>query len=176
MIINQGIEHLYEMKLAHFLSRPLLSRMKDQILISNEQQRKTGRVYVNILRAIKEGIFEFVFEMVKADPQYLWAHDSKSTSIFSVAVQYRHTKIFSLIYGLGIKSALASGTDSFHGNTLLHMAGMSAPSTSLDRIAGAALQMQRELQWFKVISLTLNFSVFNQAVTVGTKCYCGPFE
>ena len=60
MIINQGIEHLYEMKLAHFLSRELLSRMKDQILISNTQQRTTGRVYGAILRAVKEGIFDIV--------------------------------------------------------------------------------------------------------------------
>ena len=148
------------MKLAHFLSCQLLSRMKDQILISNDQLRTNCVDVGAVLRAIKEGIFEFVFEMVKADPQYLWARDSKSSNIFCVAVQYRHAKIFSLIYGLVTKSSLASAMDSFHGNNLLHMAGMLAPSTSLDDIAGAALQMQRELQWFKVISLTLNFSVF----------------
>ena len=71
------------------------------------------------------------------------------------------------------------------------MAGMSAPSTSFDHIAGVALQMQRELQWFKVISLTFNFlvfiywlyftlklliiKVFNQAVTVGYKMLLWPF-
>ena len=148
------------MKLAHFLSRELLSRMKDQMLISNTQQRETGWVYDAILHAVKEGIFEFVFEIVKADPQYLWTYNEKSTSIFSVAVQYRQAKIFSLIYGLNVKNSLASATDSFYGNNLLHMAGMLAPSTSLNHIAGAALQMQRELQWFKVISLTFNFSVF----------------
>ena len=148
------------MKLAHFQSRQLLSRMMDQISISNDQLRTTCNDVGAIHRAIKEGIFEFVFEMVKADPQYLFAHDSKSTSIFWVAVQYRHAKIFSLIYGLDTNSALASTIDSFHGNNLLHKAGMLAPSTSLDDIAGAALQMQRELQWFKVISLTLNFSDF----------------
>ena len=71
MIINQGIEHLYEMKLAHFLSRELLGRMKDQILISNEQQWKTGCVYSPIVRACKEGNFELVFEIVKANPQNL---------------------------------------------------------------------------------------------------------
>ena len=142
------------MKLAHFLSRELLSRMKDQILISNDRQRSTGHgVYDAILRAIKEGIFEFVFDIVKEDQQLLFTHDEKSRNIFSVAVQYRHAKIFSLIY-LDIKSALASGRDSFYGNNLLHMAGISAVSTSLNDIAGAALQMQRELQWFKVISLT----------------------
>ena len=148
------------MKLAHFLSHELLSRMKDQIFISNTQQRMTGGVYGNILRAIKEGIFEFVFDIVKAGPELVWCHDGESRNIFSVAVQYRRAKIFSLIYGLDSKSGLASGVDSLNHNNLLHMAGMSAPSTSLDHIAGAALQMQRELQWFKVISLTFNFSVF----------------
>ena len=148
------------MELAYFQSRELLSLMKDQILISNTQQRKTGRVYDAIPRAIKEGIFEFVFDIVKEDPQLVWTHDGKSTNIFSVAVQYRHAEIFSLIYGLDIKSSLTSSADDFCSNNLLHMAGMSAPSTSLNDIPGAALQMQRELQWFKVISLTFNFSVF----------------
>ena len=147
------------MKLAHFLSRELLSRMKDQILISNTQQRMTGGVYKAILRATKEGIFEFVFDIVEADPQLVWCDDENSTSIFSVAVQYRHAKIFSLIYGLHIKRALTGSGDS-NENNLLHKAGMSAPSTSINDIPGAALQMQRELQWFKVISLTFNFSVF----------------
>ncbi|KAM3685079.1 hypothetical protein ACB098_11G093500 [Castanea mollissima] len=146
-----GIEHLYELKLAHFLSCELVSRMKDQVLISNAQQRETGKVNAAILRAVKEGIFEFVFEIVKADPQLVWSGDSKSRNIFSVAVQYRHAKIFSLIYGLDIKTALARYPDSFYKNNLLHMAGMSAPSTALNDIPGAALQMQRELQWFKEV-------------------------
>ncbi|KAK4593451.1 hypothetical protein RGQ29_017525 [Quercus rubra] len=123
--------------------------MKDQILISNEQQWKTGCVYSPIVRACKEGNFELVFEIVKANPQNLWTHDNKAPSIFSVAVQYRQAKIFSLIYGLNMKNSLASAIDSLYGNNLLHMAGMLAPSTSLNHIAGAALQMQRELQWFK---------------------------
>ena len=148
------------MKLAHFLSRELLSQMKDQILISNTQQTTTGDVDGAILRAIKEGIIEFVSDFVKGDPDYVWCKDENSTSIFSVAVQYRHAKIFSLIYGLDIKRALICYNDSSNENNLLHNVGMSAPSTSINDIPGAALQMQRELQWFKVISLTFNFSVF----------------
>ena len=148
------------MKLAHFLSRELLSQMKDQILISNTQQTTTGDVDGAILRAIKEGIIEFVSDFVKGDPDNVWCKDENSTSIFSVAVQYRRAKFFSLIYGLNIKSALTSTKDSSNENNLLHMVGMLAPSTSINDIPGAALQMQRELQWFKVISLTFNFSVF----------------
>jgi len=36
---------------------------------------------------------------------------------------------------------------------MLHMAGMTGASIQINQIPGAALQMQRELQWFKVISL-----------------------
>ena len=179
------------MKLTHFLSNELLSRMTEQLSISNLQLRATGRVNGAILRATKEGIFEFVFEMVKVDPQLMFCQDAVTSNIFSVAVQNRRAKIFGLIYGSNIKSALASALDSSNDNNLLHMAGMSAPSTSLDHIAGAALQMQRELQWFKVIFLTFNFlvfiywlyvtlklliiKVFNQAVTVGYKMLLWPF-
>ena len=154
------------MRLAHFLSCELLSRMKDQILISNTQQRKTGRVNEAILRAVKEGTFEFVFDIVKADPQLIWCHDETSSSIFSVAVQYRRAKIFNLIYGLDMKNSLASGRDSYNGNNLVHMAGMFVDSTLHGNIPGAALLMQRELQWFKVISLTLNFLDYSYTIIV----------
>ena len=180
------------MKLTHFLSNELLSRMMKQLSISNFQQMRTGRVPAAIVCATREGIFEIVFEMVKQDPLFVFSHDAVSSNIFSVAVQYRRAKIFSLIYGLSTKNGLAGTVDSFNRNNLLHMAGMSAPSTSLDHIAGAALQMQREVQWFKVISLTFNFlvfiywlyvtlklliiKVFNQAVTVGYKLLLWPFR
>ena len=148
------------MKLAQFLSRELLCRMKVQISGSNTQQRTTGAVSKTIFRAIKEGIFEVVFDIVKADPDLVWIQDEQSRNIFSVAVKYRHAKIFSLIYGLDAKRAMTCCKDSSSGNNLLHKVGMLAPSTSINVIPGAALQMQRELQWFKVISLTFNFSVF----------------
>ena len=142
------------MKLAYFLSCELRSRMKEEILVTNEQRRIMDGVYEAIHRAVMVGNFELVSGILEEAPSLLWSHDAKSTSIFSAAVQYRHARVFSLIYCLDIKIALARATDSFHHNNLLHVAGMLAPSTSLDRIAGAALQMQRELQWFKVISLT----------------------
>ena len=157
------------MKLTHFLSNKLLSRMRDQFSISNIQQMDTGRVQGAIVRAAKEGNFEFVFEMLKVDPQFVCSQDAQSRNIFLVAVQYSRAKIFSLIYGVDMKNALAITTDSSYYNNLLHMAGMSAPSTSLNHIASAALQMQRELQWYKVISLTFNFLVFTYWLYVTLK-------
>ena len=157
------------MKLAHFLSHELLRCMRDLVSNSNHQQLLTGRVYDAVVRATKEGNFDFVFEIVKANPNLVWSCDNESTNIFSVAVQYRQAKIFSLIYGLDMKNPLASCMACFGRNNLLHMAGMSAPSTSLNNIPGAALKMQRELQWFKVISLTFNFLLFNYWLYVTLK-------
>ena len=156
------------MKLTNFQSKVLLNQMRDHISFLNIQQRVRGRVGDAIVRATKEGIFEFVSEMVKSNPQFVWSHDENLSSIFSVAVQYRRAKIFSLIYGLNMKNSLARATDSFYGNNLLHMAGMFKDSTLHKDILGAALQMQRELQWFKVSSLTLNFLDYSYTSIVPT--------
>ena len=80
--------------------------MKAELLISNSQQIRTGRVGDAIVRATKEGIFEFVFEMVKADPIFVFSHDTESSNIFPAAVQYRRAKIFGLIYGFNMKSEI----------------------------------------------------------------------
>ncbi|KAG7995165.1 hypothetical protein I3843_01G094800 [Carya illinoinensis] len=144
------IEHLYEMKLVHEQSRQLLHHMCKEILISNQEGRSKGNVYQAIFRSIKEGSFEFVHDVVKANPDLLWTFDSNSRNIFSYAVLCRQAKIFSLIYGLDVKSNMVYERDN-SGNNILHMAGMAPVSIMLDRIPGAALQMQRELQWFKEV-------------------------
>jgi len=141
------------MKLVHEQSHQLLHRMCKEILISDVEGRRKGCVYQAIFRSIKEGVFEFVHDVVKANPDLLWSKDGNLKNIFSYAVLCRQAKIFSLIYGLDVKNNLAYGGDN-SGNNILHMAGMPPVSIMLDRIPGAALQMQRELQWFKVIFLT----------------------
>lgn len=118
------VEHLYEIKLVHEQSRELLHLMCKQILISSLEQRGNGNVYQAIFRAIKEGIFEFVHDVVKENPDLLWSNDHNSRNIFSIAVLCRQAKIFSLIYGIDMKSKMIYDRDTFRNN-ILHMAGMS---------------------------------------------------
>ena len=146
------------MKLVHFQSREILSRMCKEILTLNTEHRRNCGVYTAIFRAIQEGIFEFVFEIIRANPDLIWTQDDENKNIFSAAVLYRCAKIYSLLYSVDFKNVLTYGRDTSFNN-MLHMAGKLAGSTQLNRIPGAALQMQRELQWFKVISLTSYFSV-----------------
>lgn len=133
--------------------------MCEEISRSNLQQRQNGRVDEAIFCAIKNGNFEFLFHIVKAHSDLRRSSNRESRNIFLLAVLHRQAKIFSLIYGLEEKNVMIYDSD-VYGNFILHMAGMSAASTMLNRISGPALQMQRELQWFKVISLTLYFQLY----------------
>ncbi|RVW32773.1 hypothetical protein CK203_086323 [Vitis vinifera] len=101
--------------------------------------------------AIKHGIIEFVVKLMKQDHESIWRKGVKGRTMFSHAIVLRQEKIFSLIYGLGIKkNIVARRHDIFHNN-ILHLAGKLSPPSQLDRVSGAALQMQRELQWFKEV-------------------------
>ncbi|KAB1220599.1 hypothetical protein CJ030_MR3G015852 [Morella rubra] len=146
-----GFKKLSEMKLIHIQSHDLLSRMCEPISTLNEEARSNGGVYAAIFRAIKEGNFEFVYEIVRANPDLLYVieYPAKRT-IFMLALLHRQAKIFSLIYGLPQRKTALSGFDTIYNNTL-HMAGIFTASTPIHHIPGAALQMQRELQWFKEV-------------------------
>ncbi|KAM2203967.1 hypothetical protein ACFX1S_023660 [Malus domestica] len=72
--------------------------------------------------------------------------------IFHYAVECRQEKVYSLIYGAGKGNYLATLKNS-RVDRMLYYAGMLSPlaKEKLDRIAGAALQMQRERQWYKEV-------------------------
>lgn len=89
---------------------------------------------------------------MRKNPILVQVHDSDGQRIFMKAVLNRQAEIFSLIYGLKQKKFAVAGQDRFSHNNILHMAGVLTASTPLNHIPGAALQMQRELQWFKVSS------------------------
>jgi hypothetical protein len=139
------------MKLVNVQSHELLDHMCKEVSIS---QRK-GLIDKAIFRSIVRGNFEFIFRIVKAKSNLMWSHPEDSMSIFAFAILHRQPKIFSLIYGLPVKKAVGTWVDK-KGNIILHMTGRTEASIQLNQIQGAALQMQRELQWFKVISLIPN--------------------
>ncbi|XP_062175092.1 uncharacterized protein LOC133880207 [Alnus glutinosa] len=147
-----GIKDLYGSKLVHATSHELLVNMSKEVSISNIEERKKGQVFGAIFRSIEKGNFDFIFGMVKANPDLMWTrrYVDQNRSIFLFAVLHRQAKIFSLIYQVAAKKAMTNWVDN-NGNTMLHMAGMTGASIQINRIPGAALQMQRELQWFKEV-------------------------
>ncbi|PON82523.1 Ankyrin repeat-containing domain containing protein [Trema orientale] len=94
--------------------------------------------------ATAQGNVEFFVSVLQMVPELIWHQNEKGSTLFMHAIEFRQPKIFSLIHGFGSKQAMATETDN-SGNNMLHVAGLLAPSNQLNRIQGAALQMQREL-------------------------------
>ncbi|KAG6678534.1 hypothetical protein I3842_14G085500 [Carya illinoinensis] len=127
------------MKKIHDQYNELLSHTCKVISESKTQQLLDGLVYSAICRATKKGIFEFVSKMLEVDLRFIWRYDDE--------------KIFSILYSRDMMMKYYSLTCllDVNGNSVLHMAGMMEHSTRVNQIPGAALQMQRELQWFKEV-------------------------
>ncbi|KAF5442131.1 hypothetical protein F2P56_037178 [Juglans regia] len=122
-------------------------------LMCQESQRNRYKQHIimqAVFDAIKRGNFKFVYHVVKADPYDIWTCDGDGRGIFHLAILHRQHRIFSLLYSLRKRNVFLNMEDC-SGNTTLHMAGMVIKNTAIDSIRGAALQMQREVQWFKEV-------------------------
>ncbi|GMY13705.1 isoform 2 of ankyrin repeat domain-containing protein 17 [Fagus crenata] len=102
--------------------------------------------------AAKVGNVEFFIEVIRTDVDLIWKMDTQERTIFHIAVEERHESIFNILVNeIGsIKDILLDITTK-DGNNMLHLAAKLAPEHKLNAISGAALQMQQELLWFKVI-------------------------
>ncbi|KAF5809526.1 putative ankyrin repeat-containing domain, PGG domain, ankyrin repeat-containing domain superfamily [Helianthus annuus] len=143
------IKNLHDKKLVNDEASNLLGRIFKEIRGMSDLELERMEIDKAVHNAIKHGIVEFVDELLTYNPDFIWRKDKRGRTIFSHAIILRQEKIFSLFYRLGPKkSIVASRHDIFHNN-FLHLAAKLSPPAQLDRISGAALQMQRELQWYK---------------------------
>ncbi|KAF5447901.1 hypothetical protein F2P56_033417 [Juglans regia] len=131
----------------------LLSKMREEISESESQQLEAGLVYDAISRAAENGMFEFVSEMLGTDRRFIWTEDKNRRNIFMLAVLHRQEKIFNILYQQDTTMNYCLTCLDLYENNMLHMAGMMKEeyATRINQISGAALQMQRELQWFKEV-------------------------
>ncbi|XP_031275481.1 uncharacterized protein LOC116133959 isoform X2 [Pistacia vera] len=105
----------------------------------------------SLLLAAESGVHEVVEEIIKSFPDAVLYSDQEQHNAFHLAVINRHKWVINLIFEMsGHKHLLLMSQDN-SGNNILHLAGKLAPLYQLNRIPGAALKMQRELQWFKEV-------------------------
>ncbi|KAG7946571.1 hypothetical protein I3843_14G046700 [Carya illinoinensis] len=101
--------------------------------------------------ATSRGNFEFVCQILETNPSLLSICDAtKGRAVFQWAVVYRQHRICSLAYNSKMRNYLLHAVDNSK-NTMLHLAGRLPKYSPIDHIRGAALQMQREVQWFKEV-------------------------
>ncbi|KAL5567470.1 hypothetical protein UlMin_024045, partial [Ulmus minor] len=143
------INHIYELKLVHIQSIELLNRMCKVIETLDENQIEEAQIRYALVEAASRGIIEYITNITKAIPKSMW-NGNFAFDIFESAIRNREAKVFSLIYGLDDKRSIANLVNS-NREVLLHVTGYIASSRKLNLIPGVALQMQRELQWYKEV-------------------------
>ncbi|XP_058187369.1 uncharacterized protein LOC131304233 isoform X1 [Rhododendron vialii] len=150
-LLKNFVPDLYHRKLVHREALRILSCICKGIPKLSESQLSDIGIDEMIYDAVKHGILEFIVELIKCDPPIIWRKDSKGRTIFAHAIILRQEKIFSLIHGFGTRKNIMAHRHDIFGNNFLHLAAKLSPPGQLERVSGPALQMQRELQWFKEV-------------------------
>ncbi|KAI3809255.1 hypothetical protein L1987_25226 [Smallanthus sonchifolius] len=104
------------------------------------------------------GNVEVVEEILVSFPNAIFLLNKNKHGVFQIAIANRKASVFNLIYQITRQRHLLLAQRDASYNTALHLAAILVGGTE-DRASlhlrstapGAALQMQRELQWFKVV-------------------------
>ncbi|KAA8539152.1 hypothetical protein F0562_025844 [Nyssa sinensis] len=159
ILVPHYIKDVQQTKLRHHQALQLVKHLCKEVATFNMTEA------YNFLReplrlATSVGIPEVVEEICDSIPGVIDMKFLKETSVFHMAITNRQENIFNLIYQFteGERPTFVMMCDEL-GNNCLHLAGELNSEQKLNiraSAAGAALQMQRELQWFKVINFFSN--------------------
>ncbi|XP_042504430.1 uncharacterized protein LOC122081386 isoform X3 [Macadamia integrifolia] len=158
-LIKLGCKHIYDEKLKHYEACKLLKhiwRLVSQLEVPKQNTMEMSDIFGAfgaMRRATKNGIVEFIEECINNCPQLvLYPENSyNGQTIFHYAISQRQEKIFRLIHHVGPwKLSLAMIRDKWD-NDMSHLAAQKAPIQRLNQVPGAALQVQRELLWYKEV-------------------------
>ncbi|KAK0597677.1 hypothetical protein LWI29_027516 [Acer saccharum] len=111
--------------------------------------------------AVKGGNEEVVRTLLQYFPDLIDIEAMPQRNILQAAIEYRQEKITNImkeIYSTTLITHLCAFMMASE-NTTLHLVGKLAPTFKLFSVSGAALQMQRELQWFKEVEKIIKFPV-----------------
>ncbi|KAJ0886704.1 putative ankyrin repeat-containing domain, PGG domain, ankyrin repeat-containing domain superfamily [Helianthus annuus] len=100
-----------------------------------------------ILEAACQNAYKVVDEILFRSPEAIQSKDKNGYDIIQLAIINRSEKIYNLIYDIGERKNIYRTYKDSSQNNILHLAGKLAPSGVLNQRTGAALQLQRELQW-----------------------------
>ncbi|XP_026451237.1 uncharacterized protein LOC113351473 [Papaver somniferum] len=161
-----GSKKVYKKKLMHKQALDLVKCICEQISEVSYSEISEILTSTKILsKAITSGTVEVVAECIQTFPDLVWFKMNK-LNLFEIAIEERHERIFNLVCEMDeVKKTFVYLRDETSGNTILHLAAKLAPPAQLNSVSCVALQMQRELQWYKEvekISLPINKVIRNK--------------
>ncbi|XP_048434037.1 uncharacterized protein LOC103947827 isoform X1 [Pyrus x bretschneideri] len=147
-----GIDHIYKLKQIHVQSLEVLQGMCKMTEGLSLKQMQGSSVQTALFKAVEHGNDEFLRQLFTANILALGIHDENAKSMFQFSIECRQEKVYNFFHEfIRIMNVRAESRVDKFNNTLLHSAARLSPPSQLKHIQCAALQMQRELQWFKEV-------------------------
>ncbi|KAJ9550921.1 hypothetical protein OSB04_014966 [Centaurea solstitialis] len=141
------IKHIVEKKKEWEEAKTLLELVCNKI----DKSEFSGPYHPNynrpILEAACQNAYQVVDEILYRSPEAIQSTDENGYDIIQLAIIHRSERIYNLIYQIGERKSHYRTFKDSSENNILHLVGRLAPSHELNRRTGAALQLQRELQW-----------------------------
>ncbi|XP_040369853.1 uncharacterized protein LOC112185062 isoform X2 [Rosa chinensis] len=149
---RKGINRAYQMKLLHHQALEILDRMCEPLRKVKLKVAQKMLVEKALFKAVERGHAPIISHILKSDPSFWRITNEHEKTIFRLAAEHRQDNIFSLLneFEKENRKYIVGMQDKF-GDNMLHAVGKLSQLTQIDHIRGAALQMQKELQWFKKV-------------------------
>ena len=146
----------------HECAVELVNHVCTQLQLSNKSFQEIYHFLISpnsLDVAIENGIEEIVRILLLQFPDLINVNvrEQSYRKILQAAIEYRQENIVNVIKEMPTTAKELGAYYIESGNTL-HLAGRLAPASKLFSVSGAALQMQRELQWFKVSIMSNYFN------------------
>ncbi|KAJ0806785.1 putative PGG domain-containing protein [Helianthus annuus] len=146
-----SIKKIHDTKVNNNLSRLLVDRIC-KIVIEKVDHNIAWKILGSaITTAVEYGTHELIEECILTYPGIIW-YDVGGFYLFLAAIKQRQERVYNLVYQMsGHKVFASTQVDGEENENALHIAAKLAPPHRLNVVTGAALQMQRELQWFQEV-------------------------
>ncbi|XP_021981305.1 uncharacterized protein LOC110877466 isoform X1 [Helianthus annuus] len=144
------INDLYMDKVKHHKALTVLKFVCEKV---GKLKYSGGKDYETaLIVAVENNIPEVIEHITRAIPQSIRTMKDNTYTLYHLAIMNRCENAYNiLVYEMNYHKDLLYGTPFFNIESLNHLAGKLAPQDKLNMVTGAALQMQRELQWFQEV-------------------------
>ncbi|KAI7752591.1 hypothetical protein M8C21_018613 [Ambrosia artemisiifolia] len=146
-----SIKNIYDIKLKHYQSKLLTKHICTSIINKRDHDLTWKILGSATSEAVQHGTPEVIDECISTYPDIIW-YTGKGFHLSLEAITQRQEQVYNILFQSAIhKAAQANLIDKDEKENSLHKAGKLAPPHRIIVNTGAALQMQRELQWYKEV-------------------------
>ncbi|CAH1430529.1 unnamed protein product [Lactuca virosa] len=112
--------------------------------------------YNCIFEAARIGNTEFLLHIIRTYPEVLTKRNEDGHTIFHVAVMHRQLDLYNVLFYEVESKRFGSNEVDNHGNTLLHLVGMTSKRAELESTTRSFLLLQKEYLWIQEVERMLS--------------------